>query len=180
MCHIMSGLGRCQEHCRGNEGKMMHFNHLNRQEKRSRRNSIQVHCSMQLVFNSGYIFSVFSKMFVAEFNLQPKCPIYICDFILLAAHMQLSWIWDDQCGWGLMREEQLSVVRWLSARTHVICALWSCKLSHTVSRNSRDLVISKVQNISGSWHFYPRSAQDCNWSVTCKLQPETCFKLPGL
>ena len=125
----------------GNEVKMMHFNHLNEPAKTSIRNSIQVHCNMQLVF-SGHTFRKFKeKIFLVEYffslHQAQKCPIYMPDFphIQSPHSIKLSCSgsgWADHCAVRPVRAEQPSV---LSSQSSA-----GCHSGHTWGARSAGLI----------------------------------------
>ena len=139
-------------------------------------------------------------MFLVEylFSIQPaqKYPIYIPDF----PHIQRSeptfhkvvMLWSgypDHCAVRPARAEQLSSQScagchsghtW-GARSGVIELLASLTSGHADHCHSQNLVITKWQHnniyILAAGSFIQEVHKiGCNWSVTWKLQPVTCFK----
>ena len=166
----------------GNEGKMMHFNHLKEPAKTNTRNSIRLHCNMQLVFSGHTYRTFYEKMYLVEslFSLQlaQKYPIYIPDFPHIQSPHSIKLSCSDLVTLTTVCSEaseggaaQLSVVCWLSLRTHVRRALrgyWVISVPHKWTRGPLSqsefghFQVTTYQHIHfGSWQFYPRSAQ--NW-----------------
>ena len=117
----------------GNEVKMMHFNHLNEPAKTRIRNSIQVHCNMQLVFSGHTLRKIFLWV---NISLQNKLKnvqfIFLISLIFRSqpTFHKVVMFWSGLtavCAVRLARAEQLwaqfSVGFWLSLRTHVTRAL---------------------------------------------------------
>ena len=99
----------------GNEVKMMHFNHLNEPAKTRIRNSIQVHCNMQLVFGGH----TFRKIFLwVNISLQNKHKnvqfIFVISLIFCSPHSiklsssDLGWPLTVQWGWRGRSSSELS------------------------------------------------------------------------
>ena len=99
----------------GNEVKMMHFNHLNEPAKTRIRNSIQVHCNMQLVFGGH----TFRKIFLwVNISLQNKHKnvqfIFVISLIFRSPHSiklscsDLGWPLTVQWGWRGRSSSELS------------------------------------------------------------------------
>ena len=115
----------------GNEVKMMHFNHLNEPAKTRIRNSIQVHCNMQLVFGGHTLRKIFLWVNIPYRTSSKMSNLYF-DFphILQPTFHKVVMFWSGLtavCAVRLARAEQLwaqfSVGFWLSLRTHVTRAL---------------------------------------------------------
>ena len=100
----------------GNEVKMMHFNHLNEPAKTRIRNSIQVHCNMQLVFGGHTLRKIFlwvnipyrtsSKMS----NLYSWFPSYSAasPHSIKLSCSDLGWPLSVQWGWRGRSSSELS------------------------------------------------------------------------
>ena len=120
----------------GNEVKMMHFNHLNEPAKTSIRNSIQVHCNMQLVFG-GHTFRNGEKYAcTVQYFLQNRhknANLYSW-FPSYSPHsIKLSWSWSGlttgAVQWGC-REGGA----WLSVLSRLVA----------VTQDTRDAVRSRL------------------------------------
>ena len=91
--------------------------------------------------------------------------------------------YSDHCAERPARAEQLSselsVVCWLSLRTHVRRALrgyWVISVPHKWTRGPLSFPRDNIYNLAADIFIREVHKIGCNWSVTWKLQLVTCFK----